>query len=149
MRSYLAVAILLGAALVACDDDDEDFTGPDVTTLNATMTGANEVPGPGDDDATGTAVITLNDDTDEVCWQINVANITLPAIAAHIHPGAAGEEGAPVVTLGAPDATGASSGCVDADDSLVDDILDNPSQFYVNVHTTDFTAGALRGQLSE
>jgi hypothetical protein len=44
-------------------------------------------------------VITLNDDTNEVCWQISVSNITLPAIAAHIHPGATGVAGNPLVSL--------------------------------------------------
>jgi len=147
MRSYIAVAALLGLTLVGCDDDETD--SGDLVTLNATMTGAAEIPGPGDTDAAGTAVITLNDDSNEVCWQISVTNITLPAIAAHIHPGATGVAGDPLVSLTAPDATGASSGCVDADDSVVDDIIANPSQFYVNVHTTDFTGGALRGQLTD
>jgi hypothetical protein len=146
MRRYTAVAALVGLALVGCGDDE---TNPaDVVTLNAIMTGAAEIPGPGDADAAGTAVITLNDDSNEVCWQISVTNITLPAIAAHIHPGATGVAGNPLVSLSAPDAGGASSGCVDADDSVVDDIIANPGQFYVNVHTTDFTGGALRGQLT-
>jgi len=145
MRSYLAVAALAGLALVGCDDDET--TGPNLVTLNATLTGAAEVPGPGDPDAAGTAVITLNDDTNEVCWQISVTNITLPAIAAHIHPGATGVAGNPLVSLSAPDASGAASGCVEAEDSDVNDIIANPGQFYVNVHTTDFTGGAMRGQL--
>ena len=121
MRSYIAVAALLGLTLVGCDDDETD--PGDLVTLNATMTGAAEIPGPGDTDAAGTAVITLNDDSNEVCWQISVTNITLPAIAAHIHPGATGVAGNPLVSLTAPDATGASSGCVDADDSVVCHVL--------------------------
>jgi hypothetical protein len=146
MRAYKAVAALIGVTLLGCDDDDP--AGPDLVTLHATMTGAAEFPGPGDTDGTGTAEITLNDDTNEVCWVITVANITLPAIAAHIHPGAAGTAGNPVVSLTAPDATGGVTGCVDSDDATVDAIIANPSAFYVNVHTTDFTGGAVRGQLT-
>ena len=146
MRTYMTVAALLGVALLGCDDDDP--AGPDLVTLTATMTGAAEVPGPGDADGTGTAEITLDDDANEVCWEITVANITLPAVAAHIHPGATGVAGDPLVNLTAPDATGAASGCVDADDAIVDDIIANPSAFYVNVHTSDFTPGAIRGQLT-
>ena len=147
MRTYMTVAALLGLALLGCDDDD-DPNGPDLVTLTATMTGAAEVPGPGDTDGAGTVEITLDDDTNEVCWEIAVTNLTLPAVAAHIHPGATGVAGPPLVTLTPPDATGAATGCVDATDEDVDDIIANPGAFYVNVHTSDFTDGAIRGQLT-
>lgn len=147
MRSYVVVAALMGVTLLGCDDDDDPL-GPDIVTLDATLTGAAEVPGPGDTDGSGTAEITLDDDDNEVCWDLTVANITLPATAAHIHVGAAGVSGSPVVTLTAPGAGGTSSGCVAAGDALVDQIIANPSGYYVNVHTSDFTDGAVRGQLN-
>jgi hypothetical protein len=132
---------------VGCDDDD-DPTGPDIVTLQATLTGPAEVPDPGDPDGTGTAEIELNDDDNEVCWDITVANILLPASAAHIHAAAAGVPGGVVVTLSAPTAAGTASDCVDVADDLVDDIIASPSSFYVNVHNADFPGGAVRGQLS-
>ncbi len=147
MRSrLLVIAALAGVTLVGCDDDDP--TGPDIETLVATLTGPAEVPDPGDPDGTGTAEIELNDDDNEVCWDITVANITLPATAAHIHEGAAGVPGNVVVTLSPPDAAGAASGCVDSTDEIVDDIIADPTAFYVNVHNADFTGGAVRGQLT-
>jgi 5'-nucleotidase len=114
----------------------------------APMAGDWEVPGPGDPDGTGSATITLNEGRGRVCWEISVAGITLPATAAHIHPGAVGQAAGPIVTLGAPGADGTSSGCRSGvDRALVADIEDNPENYYVNVHTTDFGAGAIRGQL--
>lgn len=146
MRGYLVAAALIGATLTGCDDDDP--LGTDTETLSATLTGAAEVPGPGDPDGSGTAEITLDDDDNEVCWDIDVTNITLPATAAHIHIGAAGVAGGIEVTLSAPDASGNATGCVDAADALVDDIIATPGAFYVNVHTSDFPDGAVRGQLT-
>ena len=115
--------------------------------LTATLTGAAEVPGPGDPDGRGTAVIRLNPGQGKVCFALRVSNIALPAIGAHIHVGTRTESGGIVVTLTPPDATGVSFGCVSASRAVIDAIRKNPSNYYVNVHTTDFTAGAIRGQL--
>jgi len=75
-----------------------------------------------------------------------VVNIE-PAFAAHIHEGAAGEEGPIVVGL-APPTSGSVSDCVTAVDSArIVDILDRPADYYVNVHNQVYAAGAVRGQL--
>lgn len=118
--------------------------------LSATLTGEAEVPGPGDPNGSGTANITLNQGQRRVCFEIVVSDITLPATAAHIHVGSADVAGPVVVPLAPPDASGTSSGCVsDVDRDLIKAIRQNPSAYYVNVHTTDFPAGAVRGQLSK
>jgi len=50
------------------------------------LSGAAEVPGPGDTDGSGMATITLNPEQREVCFELTVSNIA-PAAAAHIHEG--------------------------------------------------------------
>jgi hypothetical protein len=114
-------------------------------TASATLTGGEEVPGPGDPDGSGTATITFK--TGEICWEIDVENITLPAAAAHIHPGADGVKGPVLVPLSAPDASGHSEGCTDVDDATHTAIYENLAGHYVNVHTSDYPDGAVRGQL--
>ena len=118
------------------------------TMLMATLSGAEEVPGPGDTDGAGTSTITLKPDTGETCWEINVSNITLPAAAAHIHEAPRGVAGGVVVPLSPPDANGMATGCVMAEAALMERIMNTPANFYVNVHTSDFPQGAVRGQLS-
>ncbi len=119
------------------------------TQLSANLRGgAEEVPNPGDPDGMGTATVTLNSDSGQVSFTINVSNITLPTAAAHIHEGARGVAGGVVVPLTAPDANGAASGSAPADAALMQRIMDNPAGFYVNVHTPDFPGGAVRGQLA-
>ncbi|MGE5156087.1 MAG: DUF5979 domain-containing protein, partial [Betaproteobacteria bacterium] len=82
-------------------------------------------------------------------WQLSVANIILPATGAHIHRGAVGVAGPIVVPLSAPDAAGKASGCVKVERSLAKELIQHPARFYVNVHTTDFSGGAIRGQLGK
>jgi CHRD domain len=138
------IAALLAMTLVA---------GPALAShkafLFARMTGAQEVPGPGDADGNGAAGIKINLDTSTVCWALRVEDILLPATAAHIHEGPKGVAGDIVVTLSPPDAAGHARGCTTADSALLADIAANPAQYYVNVHNSDFPGGAVRGQLHD
>ena len=115
--------------------------------LFATLTGAAEVPGPGDTDGSGTGNITLNQGRGQVCFELTVTNIA-PANVAHIHEGNTNVAGPPVVTLAPPPTNGASNNCVAANADLIKRIRQNPEEFYINVHTADFPNGAVRGQLS-
>lgn len=114
--------------------------------LNVSMTGIQEVPGPGDADGNGTAQIRVTPRDGQVCWDLYARGID-PATAAHIHRGAAGTAGPPVVTLTTPDATGRSQGCAAVPQGLARDIAMRGHEFYVNVHTAAHPAGAIRGQL--
>ena len=114
-----------------------------------TLTGAAEVPGRGDLDGSGTVVLKVRPDRDQVCFDIHVAARARSPGDGGAHPsGTVGVAGAIVVTLGTPDATGKASGCVSASHDLLKAIKQNPSEYYVNVHTTDLPNGALRGQLA-
>ena len=93
--------------------------------LSTTLTGAAEVPGPGDPDGSGTAEVTLNPGRGEVCFDLAVTDIA-PATAVHIHEAPVGDFGDVVVTLVAP-AAGTSRGCVDADRDLIKAIIRDPS----------------------
>ena len=115
--------------------------------LTTTLTGAEEVPGPGDPDGTGFAAVTANPGKGLVCYELSVSGIA-PATGAHIHEAPPGEAGPIVVEL-LPPTDGSSSGCVDVGRALAKDILKNPADYYVNIHNAEYPAGALRGQLSK
>jgi hypothetical protein len=142
-------ALLLTAPALAARFDGADHGG---RPLSTTLTGTAEVPDPGDPDGSGEARITVNPGQGEICWEIEAAGIELPALSAHIHEGAVGVAGDVVVTLTPPvevgdDGSGFSSGCTTVERELAFDILKNPENYYVNVHTDEFPAGAIRGQL--
>jgi hypothetical protein len=141
MRLVMTIA---GAALLAagCAGPQQ----PPVTRLKVTMTGIQEVPGPGDPDGTGTAEIRVNAGDGQVCWDLYARQID-PATAAHIHRGGAGIAGPPVVTLTTPDAAGRSQGCASVEPEVARAMAFQGFNFYVNVHTASHPAGAIRGQL--
>jgi hypothetical protein len=153
MRSRLAVLVALVAGLIgALALAGSAGAGDGGRPLSATpLTGAQEVPGPGDPDASGTADVVLNQGERTVCFTVTWANIDGTVTAGHIHRGAAGVAGPIVVPLfsGSFSGTDATSGCVqNVAAALIKEIRKNPSAFYVNVHSDVFPAGAIRGQLS-
>jgi hypothetical protein len=122
------------------------------TTLSASLTGEAEVPGPGDPNGTGNALITLNPEQGTVCFTLDWARIRRP-FAAHIHRGATDVAGPIRVTLfesetPLPNTISSVSGCVrNVDSALINRIIANPQLFYVNIHNRPFPGGAIRGQL--
>ena len=169
MISFRPLAVgLVGAAVVlgACGSGQDPALVPSSTTQatgdatgtppeeiadevvleNIPLSGAAEVPGPGDEDGDGFANFFLSPTTGEICYDISVNGIEA-ASAAHIHEGGPDTAGQPVVTLQAP-VEGSVDACVEADTAVVESIEADPAGFYVNVHNAEFPDGALRGQLA-
>lgn len=134
----LAAALLVAATGVAAADDGAQ-------PLFADLSGAAEVPGPGDPDGSGVAVLLAKPGAGQLCYTLNVKRIE-PATAAHVHIGAAGTAGPVVIHLEAP-SDGTTRACRSADPGLLEAIVADPAGYYVNVHNPAFPAGAVRGQL--
>lgn len=143
-----ASAAVIGTALAApVPQGGRKFT--------TALSGQNEVSaafpngGAGDPDGTGSASITVNVGQRRVCWDITVNNISAP-MRGHIHKAPRLVNGPIVVGFFEP-ATVALKGCTPTtqpvDRALLNDIIQHPQDYYVNVHTADFPAGAIRGQL--
>ena len=90
----------------------------------------------------------LDTSTNLLRFALHVADIT-DITAAHIHAGAAGVNGAVVQVLynGTPlfDPTAPIVGTIQLTAMEAADLLANPH--YVNVHTSDFPGGEIRGQI--
>jgi hypothetical protein len=126
------------------------FALADSASYLLSMTGDQEVPGPGDPDGSAGGILSVDDATGEIVWNFTYANIADPT-AMHIHGpnGPAGAAAGVFIGLGT-----SSSGPGTLDGSLTHSplsdlaqILANPSEFYVNIHNADFPPGAVRGQL--
>jgi hypothetical protein len=119
----------------------------------AVLSGGNEVSATGqaaagDPNGYGTASVLIVGD-DRICISALVNRIGKPT-AAHIHEAPAGKNG-PIVVPFTPPATGnpgTTTACVPGvSPAVLEHLRDTPTDFYVNVHTTKFPAGAVRGQL--
>ena len=112
-------------------------------TMTIKMTGGAEAPGPGDTDGSGKAKLTFNHDKGEVCYLLTTSKIQT-VTAAHIHSGATGQSGPPKITFSPP-----TKGCVSVGKDVMEDMMKNPANYYINVHNAEFPNGALRGQLGK
>jgi hypothetical protein len=118
--------------------------------FRATLLGSNEIgPIGGDTDGFGSALVSIDPASNTIGFEISFANLST-LTAAHIHAGPAGVNGPVVVNFGVPaGVSGAGSfagSVVDADAALISAIT--AGNFYVNLHTSEFAGGALRGQLA-
>jgi hypothetical protein len=115
--------------------------------LYSTLTGANERPGPGDPDAIGRVVITINDAANQICAATQFTGAALPVTGMHIHLAPTTSPG-PVVVPFTPPTGFQSYECKTVDnEALLDNIAANPSQYYFNIHNQEFGPGFIRGQL--
>lgn len=132
MKSWLhgaTIALLLFGTASAAD-------------VKVNLSGAQEVP-PVTTTATGAGTIKVNEDK-TVTGSVTTKGID--AVAAHIHVGAAGKNGPPVITL---EQSSPGVWAVPKDSKLTDKQYANfkAGELYVNVHSAAHKAGEIRGQL--
>lgn len=165
----LALAAMVAAtwSVAACDDNPNE-PGMDTVVFTATLSAANEVPPVVGTEANATGTITITMEvtrnsadviTDaEANFSGSVANMPAGSslTLAHIHTGAAGVVGGPIVNVGLTPATAipiVSGGAtltfndIAVEPDVAQDIIDNPAGFYFNVHSALNPGGVARGQL--
>ena len=131
----LAAATLAGASAMAAPGD---------IMFTAKLTGAAETP-PAALNSTGLFQARLNPASGQLCYTLTSQNLDMLTMA-HIHAGAVGVAGPPVVVLLA---SAPSETCMSVDKDVAAKLIANPADYYVNVHTSQFPKGAIRGQLAK
>jgi hypothetical protein len=138
-RLTLLAAIVLAVVLIAA----VPVLAAQRATLQASLTGEKEVPGPADPNGRGDVEVKVY--KAKVCYELEVERIK-PATAAHIHRGGPSVAGPIVVELKAP-TDSSSEGCKAISKQLSKNLREHPSHYYVNVHNKPYPDGAIRGQL--
>ena len=166
-RFPFVVALSLVAFAAGCDDSPTD-PSPDAPTFTMALSAANEVPPITGAEAGGSGTVTIrmnitrnaSNAITAATVDFNVSLAGFPASTvitiAHIHEAAAGATGGIRVNTGlaSGDVTlvngigGFSKPGVNATDlAAIQRILDNPSGFYFNVHSSANPGGVVRAQL--
>jgi CHRD domain len=110
------------------------------------LTTGQESPAPTDGGAHGFFTYEIGEG--ELCYTLEVTGLTTPAVAAHIHVAPRNVPGPIVIPLVVENETSFEvDTCVPADQAVLDAIAEDPSAYYVNVHTTMNMPGEVRGQL--
>lgn len=159
-------SVISAAVLAAVFTSSTTWAGHTNELLEAELDGREEVGSDptvrlaGDPDGKGEAyVFGIDGDPLTLCYSLTVEKIQLVLVgdgmAAHIHEGVRDTNGPVVAALAGPE-DGNAADCLTEGEAgkfpteesgIVQRILNNPEQFYVNVHNPDFPAGAIRGQL--
>ena len=169
MKRYMLVGIAVLAAACGSSSSPSSPSQANTVVFTAALSPANEVPPVTNADQSGSGTGTFRLDlTRDGSGAITAAKATFvysltnfPAnsqiILTHIHTGAAGINGSPIVNSGLTAATAVQmpNGSVtnqtfaniDVTPANAQLIIDNPSGYYFNVHTTLNAGGAARAQL--
>lgn len=137
----VVVAGVVAATLAACG---QLRPSRKLDIYEATLSGAQEVP-PASTTATGTAEVSLNNNTNLLTWKVTYSGLTGAPTGAHIHgPAALGQNAGvavPFTNVGAQPVMGQAT----LTPQQVGDLA--AGLWYVNIHTANFPNGEIRGQL--
>jgi hypothetical protein len=117
-------------------------TGKAPVGLVAHLTGRAEVPAKGPLSATGDVKVTI--EHEKLCWTFTALRRLGRPTRARIHRGVVRRAGPVVLALGS---RYRARGCVSAAERVLEPIAEAPTGFYVNVSTSNYPSGAIRGQL--
>ena len=138
VRAFLAAMLLGGLYAAPAPAATRNF----IALLNA---GQEAQATPVDSNAFGVAFLTFNDKTLALCYSITFFSPSTLETAAHIHGPAAPGTSAPVIVGLNPVPGNPKNGCVNLPAKNKKDL--KRSMTYVNVHTTRFGQGEIRGQV--
>ncbi len=139
-QAILATAVLGFVSVVAPPARAE------MKSYSATLSADEEVPMKGPEGASGTAKITVDTTTNQLCYELSWSGMHDPD-DGHIHKGPKGVAGPALIHL--DPAKNGPKACIAVDPPLMLDLVTDPSNHYVNLHTHDHPLGSVRGQLSE
>jgi hypothetical protein len=143
-RSLLAAAAAAAIGLAGAASAQAQGQGQTVT-FHATMSGQQESP-PTNSKGTGQATAQLNTTTHHLSYDATWKGLESPATAAHFHgPAGVGQNAGVAVPIGGAHPKSPAKGTATLTPEQQEQLMSG--KWYVNVHTKEHPAGAIRGQM--
>jgi hypothetical protein len=169
MRHWGVLALAACVAAAGCGSDSPTTPSqPNTVTFTATLLPANEAPSPvtgAEASGRGTSTITFNltrnsagaIQSGTILFRYDLTGFPAGTTInlSHIHTGASGVAGPILIgtgqtaatALGLPAGAGSYEITATSDAATLQSIIDNPANFYFNVHSSLNPGGVARGQL--
>jgi hypothetical protein len=146
MRKRLIIGILAASVALAIPMFAVGATG-----ISAHLTGSQVVnPNGGDPDGSANITMRVNRVKGRVCFVLTYKKLSGHVTGAHVHKGSAEQIARPIITLFEGDHASPVQACVhDLRDRIVKRLKQKPDAHYVDVDTSKYPDGAVRGQLSK
>jgi CHRD domain len=143
----IALAIAAPAILGGCATVEEGIVEAVADTQRASLTGAEIVSSSGDRDGSAQAEVSIANTLDQICYDINNPRNLADITSVSINRGLRGQTGPTVLTFTRAN-EGGWKNCVKRAEWLEDALEWKPGNYYVQISTTEFPNGAIRGQLT-
>jgi CHRD domain len=142
-----ALVALASWSLVGCATAEEAIGETISKTQRAALSGSEIVSSAGDRDGYAQAEVSVNDVLNQICYDINKVRNLNDITSILLNRGRKGQTG-PVVLRFSQANEGGWKNCVKRSEWLEDQVEWKPGNYYVQISTTDFPQGAIRGQLN-
>jgi hypothetical protein len=138
--------IIFPILLSGCATMEEGVVETFADTQRASLNGAEIVSSRGDVDGSAQAEVSIANTLDQICYDINNAQNLAQITSVSINRGRRGQTGPAVLRLSQAN-EGGWKNCVHRSEWLEDALERRPGNYYVQISTTEFPQGAIRGQL--
>ena len=138
-------APIFAIGLSGCATLEESVAEAVSETKRASLTGAEIVGARGDSDGYAKAELSVSDEANQICYDLNDVRGLGIITSAAIHRGGKGSNGQIVVRMSEAN-EGGWKNCVSRPEWLEDRIGNASGAYYMQVNTSDYPNGAIRGQ---
>ena len=139
------MAALGATALAGCATVEEAAVEAVAETHRATLTGNDVVTSGGDRDGFARAELSVSNELDQICYDLNDVQNLAPITSVTINRAPRGQTG-PVVIRAERANEGGRKNCIGRAEWQEQSFEYRPGAYYIQVSTTEFPNGAIRGQ---
>lgn len=147
IKTLTLLAVSAASLVAGCATLEETAAEAVADTRRATLSGSAVVGGSGDPDGYAKAELTVTDQLNGICYDLNDVRGLAPITSVTINRGASGANGPVVLRLNQAN-EGGWKNCIKRSEWLEDAIDNGTNRYYIQIATSEFPNGAIRGQFS-